>query len=88
MSPDDPLFLLVRSVKSWRDQAIAATDRITELNGGTPPASLREAYAIDPGQFSLMIEAYFALAPLTGLLPNDELLVLAGLRPVGDVLNG
>jgi hypothetical protein len=79
-------YLIIRSVEAWRDQAEKAWDQIRQDNGGTLPATLREGNDINRVAFSSLIEALVALAPITGQVPDAELIALTGLRPVSEVL--
>jgi hypothetical protein len=55
---------------------------------GREPATLDEAEAADPARWAVMVEALTALAPVTGLLPDDDMQRRAGLVPVDQAVMG
>lgn len=75
-------WIIVRTQGEWIEQVRAALAAIAEANGGTDPASIRDAYDVDPQAFARMIEGMLAL----GSDVSPELIALAGLRDVGEVL--
>lgn len=78
-------FFVVRSAAAWSTQAHAALAQIDIDCGGAPPATIAEGANISPVAFGRLIEALVALAPLTGQMPSQELIELAGLRPANEV---
>jgi hypothetical protein len=67
-------------------QARAALDAIIAANGGVAPAAIRDCHDVDPAAFASLIEAMVALESVTGRPVSDDLVQLAGLRPVGEVI--
>ena len=75
-------FVLVRTVDAWCEQVERALDDIREANGGVDPPTVRDGHRIAPEAFSSLIEAMVALQEVTGRPVSDELVQLAGLRPI------
>jgi hypothetical protein len=73
---------VVKTRDDWAAQVRDAMDRITAMNGGADPVTIRAAYDVDPAQFGRMIEGMLAL----GAEVSDELIDLAGLHDVGDII--
>lgn len=82
-------FVAVASAGVWKRQAEQAMARLEEKRSaqGLPKGlPLEELNQVDHRDFCLLIEALHALAPLTGRPISQELLDLAEMHPVGDVL--
>jgi hypothetical protein len=75
-------WLVFRSRADWGRQATDALDAIKAANGGTEPATLRDAADVDRAAFGLLIEAMVAL----GAEVDDDMRQLAGLRDLGEFL--
>jgi hypothetical protein len=77
-----PAFI-ARSRQDWLDQANAAEQTLRgKLPPDRPSLPLRELASVDRDAFAQLIEAMVAL----GLTRDAELIGLAGLRPVEEVL--
>lgn len=70
------------STDALKRQAETALDEIRAANGGQDPPSLRAAYDVAPAAFARLIEALFNL----GADVSDDLVALAGLRPINEVI--
>jgi hypothetical protein len=77
--------MIFRSAADWTDQGHRAYQALL-AKAGPGPHELRDLDAVDHDLFASMIEALVALAPVTGVAVADELVELAGLRPVAEVL--
>lgn len=78
-----PAFI-AKSQGAWEAQARAA---YTSLADRAPAgATLADLAGIDREQFALLIEALVALEPATGVRVGADLVALAGLAPVDQVL--
>jgi hypothetical protein len=63
-------------------QANLALDKLREDNGGTDPATLADAYDVNPVAFALLVEALVNLgAPVA-----DDMQALARIRPIDELL--
>jgi hypothetical protein len=80
--------VIVRSVAAWQEQAETALDEITAANGGVELAHIADAKRIAPVAFGRLIEALAALEPYTRRKVGEDLIQLAGLKPVDQVLFG
>lgn len=78
--------VLVAPVSSWARQADEALEALRTGNGGHDPVNLRAAYDVDQRAFTSLIEAMVALEPVTGRPVSQELVSLARLRPVDEVI--
>ena len=83
---DEQHMMIVKPVSAWARQASAALETIEQANNGTLPARLADAKDIDPTAFGLLVEALVALEPATGSTVDPNLIKLAGLRPVDEVI--
>jgi hypothetical protein len=79
---------IFRSAADWTDQGHRAYQALLAKveAAGTPVVTLADLDTVDHGQFALLIEALVALAPVTGVEVAEDLITLAGLRPVAEVL--
>jgi hypothetical protein len=82
VSADGGGWVIITNRAALNAQALAALDAIESANGGTLPATLREAYDVDREAFASLIEA---LANL-GADIDPEMTALAGLRPIAEWL--
>lgn len=80
-------YLVIRSTKAWVRQAQDAFAVLTADNHDMLPPTLRDCANINRTAFSQVIKALIALAPLTRQIPDAELIELAGLRPVYEMLD-
>jgi|HubBroStandDraft_3_1064219.scaffolds.fasta_scaffold12282_4 hypothetical protein len=78
--------VMVTTVEAMVAQFDRARAAVRAKNGGEDPPTIRAAYDIDREAFCLMIEALNTLAPRTGMQPDGELLRLAQIRPVDELL--
>ena len=78
--------VIVKPVAVWTRQAKDAMEAIRTANGGQDPANLRAAAAIDFTAFASLIEALVALEPHTGRPVGQDMISLARLRPVDEVI--
>ena len=75
-------WFVVRSRAGWCDRIREALGEIAAANGGSDPATIRDAYDVHPEAFGRMVEGLVAL----GVPVEADLVALAGLRDVGDLL--
>jgi hypothetical protein len=78
--------IIAKSVGAWHDQAREAWEALASQlpEGASPP--IGELAEVDPAAFGSLIEALVALEPYTGRRVGQDLIQLAGLRPVSEVL--
>lgn len=82
-TPDrEQRYLLITTRRAMNEQANRALDEIIAANGGHEPATIRDAYDVDPAAFGSLIEALVAL----GIPVDAELIALARLRPIDELL--
>src|SRR5258708_7821346 len=74
-------FAVIKTRSAWAQQATEALDLLVEKNSGDSFMHLADAQPVYPVAFGSLIEALNALMPV-----SDELIQIAGLRPVEEVL--
>jgi hypothetical protein len=82
----DMPFVIAKPLEAWARQATDAMAALERKAGR--PLSLRESAEVDHRLFATLIEALVALAPHTGQRVADDLVALARLRPVEEVIEG
>jgi len=83
---DEQHMVVMKPASAWAQQAKDALDAIERANGGQLPPRFADADKIDHAAFASCVEALVALAPLTGRPVAQDLIDLAGLRPVDEIL--
>lgn len=78
--------VIIRPVTAWAAQAEEAMAEITAANGGRDVARIADAAEIAPAAFGRLVEAMVALESAGGPRVGDDLIALARLRPVDEVL--
>jgi hypothetical protein len=78
--------LVIKAASTWVTQAQAAMAVLTEKNGGREPDHIADLAKVDYGAFCLLIEAMYALTPITGRPVSKELMELAQLKPVDEIM--
>lgn len=78
--------LVMKTYGKWVEQASDALDAIVAANDGQDLARISDAAEIAPEPFGRLVEAFVALEAVGGPHVSDELIRLAGLRPVDVVV--
>lgn len=78
--------VLTAPASMWKRQYEEADEAIRQANGGQDAPTLNAAAEINYPAFCKMIEALVALAPLTGLMPDDDLQRRARMVPVDQAI--
>lgn len=76
--------VLMRPTSEWEAQARAGLESWSAMD--PKPATFRELADVDHAVFASIVEAMYALAPLTGVPVNAELVHMAGLRPLEELI--
>ena len=83
---DEPEHMLVmKAASTWVNQARAAMTVLEEKNGGEL-VNIADGAKVDYAAFCSLIEAMYALAPVTGRPVSKELMEMAQLRPVDEIM--
>jgi hypothetical protein len=82
---DEPHMVVIRPAHAWVAQAKAAMAVLEEKNGGEL-VNIADAAKVDYGAFCSLIEAMHALTPIAGRPVSEELMELAQLRPVDEIM--
>ena len=83
---DEQHMVILAPASYWKRRAEEGMDAIEQANGGVPPERFADADKIDHAAFAQVVEALVALEPLTGAKVGDDLISLAGLRPVDEAI--
>lgn len=78
--------VIVMSVAAWAEQGHQAYRALMAKRPADSPTTIESLDAVDHELFATMIEALVALSEVTGVMVAPELITLAGLRPVKEVL--
>jgi hypothetical protein len=78
--------VIVMSVAAWAEQGHQAYRALMAKRPPGSPTTIASLDAVDHDLFATMIEALVALSQVTGVKVAPELIRLAGLRPVAEVL--